>query len=199
MRFDAIIIGTGQAGPPLARALADQGWKVAIAEGGTFGGSCVNYGCTPSKAMIGSARAIHAARRGADFGFSGGEVITDYPAVVARRDGITQRSRDGLIQSLESRDNITIYRDYAAFEGPHSVRVGGELIEGDKIFLNTGTRAVIPPIEGLDSTPYLDNVSLMALERTPAALDHHRRRLHRAGVGAGIPALRQRRDHHRPF
>ena len=120
MRFDAIIIGTGQAGPPLARALADKGRKVAIAEGGLFGGSCVNYGCTPSKAMIGSARAIRAAQRGADFGFSNGEVVTDYAAVVARRDAITKRSRDGLIKSLESRENITIYRNYAAFESAHS-------------------------------------------------------------------------------
>ncbi len=170
MRFDAIIIGTGQAGPPLARALADKGWKVAIAEGGVFGGSCVNYGCTPSKAMIGSARAIHAARRGADFGFSDREVITDYPAVVARRDAIVKASRDGLIKSLESRANITIYRDYAAFESAHSVRVGDELIEGDQIFLNTGARAVIPPIEGLEGVPYFDNVSLMGLQELPQHL-----------------------------
>ncbi len=170
MRFDAIVIGTGQAGPPLARALADKGWKVAIAEGGTFGGSCVNYGCTPSKAMIGSARAIHMARRGADFGFNELEVTTNYPAVAARRDAIVQRSRDGLIGSLENRKNLSIYRHYAAFEGPHSVRVGDEVIEGDKIFLNTGTRAAIPPIEGLDHTPYFDNISLMGLRELPQHL-----------------------------
>lgn len=168
--FDAIILGTGQAGPPLARLLADKGWKVAIAEGGVFGGSCVNYGCTPSKAMIGSANALQAARRGGDFGFTAGEVRADFGQIVARRDAIVSESRSGLTKSLEKRENITIYREYATFEAPKRVRVGDEVIEGKQIFINTGARAVVPEIEGLDSVPYLDNVSLMALKELPQHL-----------------------------
>ncbi len=170
MRFDAIVIGTGQAGPPLARALADKGWTVAIVEGGTFGGSCVNYGCTPSKAMIGSAYAIHTAQRGSDFGFAAGGVTVDFARIIARRDAIVTKSRTGLTNSLEKRDNITLYRDYATFESAKSIRVGDQGIESDHIFINTGTRAFIPPIDGLDSVPYLDNVSLMALKELPKHL-----------------------------
>ncbi len=170
MHYDAIVIGTGQAGPPLARLLADQGQKVAIAEGGVFGGSCVNYGCTPSKAMIGSANAIQTARRGGDFGFCAGEVVADFPRIVERRDAIVRGSRDGLIQSLEKRPNITLYRDYAAFEAPHSVRVGSDVIDADRIYLNTGARPAIPPIDGLDQVPYLDNIRLMNLTELPPHL-----------------------------
>ncbi len=170
MHFDAIVIGTGQAGPPLARKLADQGKKVAVAEGGVFGGSCVNYGCTPSKAMIGSANAIAMARRGNDFGFQAGEVTADFTRIVERRDAIVRGSRDGLIKSLEKRQNITIYRQYAAFESAHSVRVGDDLIDADQIYINTGARAVIPEIDGLDSVPYLDNIKLMSLTELPKHL-----------------------------
>src|SRR4051812_2943285 len=141
VHYDAIVIGTGQAGPPLARLLADQGQNVAIAEGGTIGGSCVNFGCTPSKAMIGSANAIRMAQRSADFGFKTGEVTTDFTRVVERRDEIVRESRDGLIKSLEKRKNITLYREYASFEAPKRIRVGDDVIEGDRIYLNTGTRS----------------------------------------------------------
>ncbi|MEP7293611.1 MAG: mercuric reductase, partial [Chloroflexota bacterium] len=132
--------------------------------------SCVNYGCTPSKAMIGSANAIQAARRGSDFGFSAGEVVADFGQIVERRDGIVRSSREGLIKSLEKRENITLYRHYAAFEAPKRLRVGADLIEGEHIFLNTGTRATIPQIDGLDSVSYLDNVSLMSLKQLPSHL-----------------------------
>jgi len=170
VHFDAVVIGTGQAGPPLARKLADQGKKVAIAEGGTFGGSCVNYGCTPSKAMIGSANAIAMARRGNDFGFQAGEVTADFTRIVERRDAIVRGSRDGLIKSLEKRSNITIFREYARFEAPGRVRVGDQVIEGDKFYLNTGTRSATPKIEGLETVPYLDNVRLMGLTVLPKHL-----------------------------
>ena len=170
VHFDAIVIGSGQAGPPLARRLADAGKKVAIAEGGTFGGSCVNYGCTPSKAMIGSAKAIHMAQRGADFGFKAGEVVADFAQIVERRDAIVSGSRGGLIKSLEKRANITIYRQYAEFKSAHSVRVGDDLIDADSIYINTGARAVIPPIDGLEGVPYLDNIKLMSLTELPKHL-----------------------------
>lgn len=170
VHYDAIVIGTGQAGPPLARLLADQGKKVAVAEGGVFGGSCVNYGCTPSKAMIGSANAIQTARRGGDFGFCAGEVTADYPRIVERRDAIVRGSRDGLIQSLEKRGNITLYREYAAFEAPRRVRVGDDVIAADRIYINTGARPMIPPIHGLENVPYLDNIRLMNLTELPEHL-----------------------------
>lgn len=170
VEYDAIIIGTGQAGPPLARLLADKGWRVAIAEGGLFGGTCVNNGCTPSKAMIGSANALQAARRGEDFGFTAGAVVADFGRIVERRDAIVSGSREGLVKSLEKRENITIYRQYAAFESAKRVRVGDEVIEGKQIFINTGARAVVPEIEGLSSVPYLDNASLMALKELPTHL-----------------------------
>jgi pyruvate/2-oxoglutarate dehydrogenase complex dihydrolipoamide dehydrogenase (E3) component len=170
VHYDAIVIGTGQAGPPLARYLADQGKTVAIAEGGTFGGSCVNFGCTPSKAMIGSANAIRMAQRGGDFGFTTGEVKADFTRVVERRDEIVRESREGLIKSLEKRKNITLYREYARFEAPKQVRVGDQVIEGDKIYLNTGTRSAIPHIDGLDKVPFLDNVRLMGLTELPSHL-----------------------------
>ncbi len=170
MHYDAVVIGTGQAGPPLARFLADRGQKVAVAEGGTFGGSCVNYGCTPSKAMIGSANALQMARRGRDFGFHTGEVSADFTRVVERRDAIVRESREGLIKSLEHRKNITVYREYASFEAPGRVRVGDEVIESDRFYLNTGTRSATPHIEGLDRVPYLDNVRLMGLTELPSHL-----------------------------
>ncbi|MCC6802959.1 MAG: mercuric reductase [Anaerolineae bacterium] len=170
VRYDAIVIGTGQSGPPLARLLADQGKKVAVCEGGVFGGSCVNYGCTPSKAMIGSANAIQTARRGGDFGFTAGDVVVDYPRIVERRDAIVRGSRDGLIRSLEKRSNITLYCEYAVFEAPHRVRAGADVIEAERIYLNTGARPAVPPIDGLDRVPYLDNVRLMNLTELPRHL-----------------------------
>jgi len=170
VRFDAIIIGTGQAGPSLAARLANEGMSVAIIERHKFGGSCVNYGCTPSKAMIGSANAIHTARRGADFGFKVGNIEVDFARIVERRDAIVTNSRDSLIKSLEKRSNITLYRHYAAFEAPKRVRVGEDVIDTDQIYINTGVRAAIPDIPGLDGVPYLDNESLMCLTELPKRL-----------------------------
>ena len=120
--------------------------------------------------MIGSANAIHTAQRGGDYGFQVGEVVADFRRIVERRDAIVSGSRDGLTKSLEKRSNITLYRQYAAFESAHSVRVGDDLIDADHIYINTGARAVVPQIEGLESVPYLDNVRLMSLTELPKHL-----------------------------
>lgn len=174
MQYDSIIIGAGQAGPSLAVFFAKQGQKVAIAEGGTMGGSCVNYGCTPTKTLRASARVAHQARRAAEYGVLTGEVSIDFAKVMARKDSVVSKSRDGLTGWLESIENLDIYRDYAHFVGKenglYQVQVGGTLIEAERVYLNVGTRPMIPPIEGLDSVDYLDNIKLMSLEELPEHL-----------------------------
>lgn len=174
MQYDAIIIGAGQAGPSLAVFFAKQGQKVAIAEGGTMGGSCVNYGCTPTKTLRASARVAHQARRAAEYGVQTGEVSIDFAKVMARKDAVVSKSRDGLTGWLESIENLDIYRDYAQFasteNGLYQVQVGDTLIEAERVYLNVGTRPMIPPIEGLDSVDYLDNIKLMSLKELPEHL-----------------------------
>lgn len=174
MQYDAIVIGAGQAGPSLAAFFAYQGQKVAIAEGGMMGGSCVNYGCTPTKTMRASARVAHQARRGSEYGVITGDVSIDFAKVMARKDKIVSNSRNGLTGWLESIDNLDIYREFAHFigteNGVHQMQVGDTLIESEHIYLNVGTRAAAPPIEGLDSVDYLDNVGIMSLDDLPEHL-----------------------------
>jgi pyruvate/2-oxoglutarate dehydrogenase complex dihydrolipoamide dehydrogenase (E3) component len=170
-RFDAIIVGTGQAGPPLAGRLTKAGWRCAIIERQRFGGTCVNYGCTPTKTLVASARAAHMARRAADFGVAiEGRVRVDMARVKARKDAITGRSNEGITEFDKDMENAVVFEDHAVFEGDKRLRVGGETIEADKIFINVGARAAIPPIEGLDGVPYLTNASILDLERLPESL-----------------------------
>jgi pyruvate/2-oxoglutarate dehydrogenase complex dihydrolipoamide dehydrogenase (E3) component len=169
--YDAIIIGTGQAGPSLARRLADSGQKVAVIERGRFGGTCVNTGCTPTKTMVASAYAMHVARRGADYGFSGaGEIKADMKRIKARKDHIVSLSNNGVERSLKSRQNCTVYEDHARFVAPHEVAVGSEMLRSDRIFLNVGGRAAIPKIAGLDSVPYFTNSTIMDVDFLPRRL-----------------------------
>lgn len=170
MRYDAIIIGSGQAGFPLAGALTAKGWKVALVEGGNIGGTCINSGCSPTKTIVASARAAHMARRGADFGVITGPISIDFGKVMARKDTIINQFRSGVESWLTSIENLTIYRHYARFEGTHRVRVGDEIIESERIYINTGARAFVPPIPGIDSVPYLDNISLLQLKQLPRHL-----------------------------
>jgi pyruvate/2-oxoglutarate dehydrogenase complex dihydrolipoamide dehydrogenase (E3) component len=170
MKFDAIIIGSGQAGVPLAGALTGRGWKVALAEGGQLGGTCVNTGCSPTKTIVASARAAHIARRGGDYGVITGPISIDFARVMARKDAIVERFRGGIEKWLTGIDNLTIYRDLAAFEGPNRVRVGNDVIETDRIYINTGARASAPPISGLDTVDYLDNASILDLKALPEHL-----------------------------
>jgi pyruvate/2-oxoglutarate dehydrogenase complex dihydrolipoamide dehydrogenase (E3) component len=169
--YDAIVIGTGQSGPALTRRLVAAGWKVAIIERKLFGGTCVNTGCTPTKALVASAYAAHLARRSAEYGVAiGGPVGVDMKAVKARKDAIVEPSRKGVERSLKTLKGCTVYEGHARFSGPKEVKVGNETLKADRIFLNVGGRAVVPPIPGLDQVPYLTNSSMMDVNFLPRHL-----------------------------
>jgi|SRR5919106_5401340 pyruvate/2-oxoglutarate dehydrogenase complex dihydrolipoamide dehydrogenase (E3) component len=169
--FDAIVIGTGQSGPSLAHRLAGAGKRVAIVERKRFGGTCVNNGCIPTKSLIASARAAHVARRAADFGVViDGEVRVDMKAVKARKDAIVRVSNEGVEEGLRENPQITVYVGHARFAGPKAVAVGDDLLTADQIFVNVGGRADVPPLPGIDTVPYLDNSSMMAVDFLPGHL-----------------------------
>jgi pyruvate/2-oxoglutarate dehydrogenase complex dihydrolipoamide dehydrogenase (E3) component len=172
--YDAIIIGTGQSGPALARRLAASGWKVAVVERKLFGGTCVNNGCTPTKTLVASAYAAHLVRRAGDYGVTvggnGAAVVVDMKAVKARKDAVVAASRNGLERSLKTLPNCTVYEGHARFAGPRDVQVGDEILKADKIFINVGARALVPPIPGLDRVPYLTNSSMMDVDFLPPHL-----------------------------
>jgi pyruvate/2-oxoglutarate dehydrogenase complex dihydrolipoamide dehydrogenase (E3) component len=168
--FDAIIIGTGQSGPPLAGRLTAAGMRVAIIERKLFGGTCVNTGCIPTKALVASAKAIHMARRAADYGFHTGAITVDMQAVKARKDGIVAASNHGVEKGLRGMKNCTVYQGHARFASPRTVRVGDEMLEAGKIFINVGARAAKPAIAGLDTVSFLTNSSMMAVDFLPSHL-----------------------------
>jgi pyruvate/2-oxoglutarate dehydrogenase complex dihydrolipoamide dehydrogenase (E3) component len=165
--YDAIVIGTGQAGPPLARRLAGSGMKVAIIERGRFGGTCINTGCTPTKALVASAYAVQLARRGSDYGFSTGHVKVDMTRVKARKDYIVGLSNRGVERSLKSLENGHVYEGHAQFVSPREVQVGTEILTADRIFINVGARAAVPAIPGLNQVDYLTNSSMMNVDFLP--------------------------------
>jgi pyruvate/2-oxoglutarate dehydrogenase complex dihydrolipoamide dehydrogenase (E3) component len=169
--FDAIIIGTGQAGPALARRLVAAGWKVAIIERKLFGGTCINTGCTPTKTLVASAYAAHLARRAADYGvIIPGPVRVDMKAVKARKDAVVGASRSGIERSLKALEGCMVYEGHARFVGPKEVGVGDEVLRADRIFINVGGRAMVPPIPGLEQAPYLTNSSMMDIDFLPPHL-----------------------------
>ncbi len=136
--FDAIVIGAGQAGPSLAGRLSDAGKTVALIERKLFGGTCVNTGCMPTKAMVASAYAIHTARRGAEYGMTTGPVSVDFGRVMARKEKVRLDARSGVEKWLKGMKNCTVFEGHARFEGPREVRIGDELISGERIFVNVG-------------------------------------------------------------
>ena len=169
--YDAIIIGTGQAGPSLAVRLAGAGMQVAIIERGRFGGTCVNTGCTPTKTLVASARAAYMARRGADFGVMiDGSITVSMKKVKARKDAVVRRSSEGVENWLKNTENVAVYEGHARFEGPHTVRVGDARLAAEKIFVNVGTRAFVPPFPGLQSVDYLTNSGMMEIDFLPEHL-----------------------------
>ena len=169
--YDAIVIGTGQSGPALARRLVAAGQKVAIIERKLFGGTCVNTGCTPTKTLVASAYAAHIARRAADYGVRvEGEVKVDMKAVKARMDAVVAPSRDGVEQSLKSLEGCTVYEGHGRFVAKNKVAVNASELAAERIFLNVGARAAIPPIPGLDHVPYMTNSSMMDVDFLPAHL-----------------------------
>ncbi len=169
-RFDAIIIGTGQAGPSLAGRLSAAGWKVAVIERKRFGGTCVNNGCIPTKTLVASARAAHVARRGPEYGVHiDGTVRVDMKKVKERKDGIVRQSNQGVEGWMKKLPNCTVFEGHGRFEGPHTIRVGEELLEGDKIFINVGGRASMPPDLSLNGEA-LNNSSIMDVDFLPEHL-----------------------------
>jgi pyruvate/2-oxoglutarate dehydrogenase complex dihydrolipoamide dehydrogenase (E3) component len=171
VQYQAIIIGTGQAGPPLARRLASAGMKVAIIERGLFGGTCVNTGCIPTKAMVASAYAAHLASRASEYGVvTGAPVTVDMKRVKARKDAISGQSNQSVESGLRNTPNCTVYQGHARFESAKEVSVGDVRLTADKIFVNVGARAVIPSIPGLDQVPFLTNSSMMHLDVLPKHL-----------------------------
>src|SRR6478672_7692507 len=161
-KFDAIIIGTGQAGPPLARRLVAEGRKVAVIERKYFGGTCVNNGCTPTKALVASAYAAQLARRHADYGVTiGGPISVDMKAVKARKDAIVAPSRNGVERSLKTLDGCTVFQGHGAFVGSKALKVGETILEASEIFINVGGQPTVPPLPGLDQVAYLTNESIV--------------------------------------
>jgi len=170
VKYDAIIIGSGQAGNPLAYKLADYGWQVALIEKSHLGGTCINYGCTPTKTMMASAQVAHYARNAGRWGVRSSGVLVDLPAVVARKDEVVQSFRAGHQRKVEQRPNLHLHRGPARFLDAKRVEVGGQVLEGERIFINTGTRPALPGIVGLDSVDYLTNASIMELQQVPEHL-----------------------------
>jgi len=167
VRYDAIVIGSGQGGNPLAYGLADLGWSVALVEEGPLGGTCINTGCTPTKTMVASAQVAHYARAAARWGVRTGDVTVDLSAVVARKKKMVESFRNGHEKRVRDRKSMRLYRTHGRFTGPHQVNADGEMLESGHIFIDTGTRPGPPPLQGLDSVPYLTNASIMELSAVP--------------------------------
>jgi pyruvate/2-oxoglutarate dehydrogenase complex dihydrolipoamide dehydrogenase (E3) component len=169
-KFDAIIIGTGQAGPPLAARLVDAGMKIAVIERKFFGGTCVNTGCIPTKSLIASAYAGKIARRAGDFGVRVGEVSVDMKAVKARKDAILEQSRTAVERWMKGLKFCTVYQDHARLLSPRESAVRNEVLTAEKIFINVGGRALVPSIPGLNQVDYLTNSSMMDVNFLPEHL-----------------------------
>ncbi|HET7064305.1 MAG TPA: FAD-containing oxidoreductase [Rudaea sp.] len=168
--FDAIVLGAGQAGPPLAVDLANAGQKVALVERKDFGGTCVNTGCIPTKTLLANARVAHVARRAGDYGVSIGAVSVDMKKVKERKDEVSGASRDGVEKWLRSTPNCSVYTGHARFVADRKIELDGRPMTADRIFINVGGRAAIPRIAGLETVPYLTNSSMMDVDFLPEHL-----------------------------
>ncbi len=168
-KFDAIIIGTGQAGPSLAVRLANEGKQVAIIERKLFGGTCVNNGCTPTKSLVASARAAYMARRGEDFGVQiSGEISVDMKKVKLRKDEIVRQSTQGVENWLKGTENLEVFEGHARFDSENVISVGDDKLEAEQIFINVGGRAIhLPGFEGID---HYTNSNIMDIDFLPEHL-----------------------------
>jgi pyruvate/2-oxoglutarate dehydrogenase complex dihydrolipoamide dehydrogenase (E3) component len=169
-RFDAIIIGTGQAGPSLAARFAAAGKTVAIIERHKFGGTCVNTGCIPTKTLVASAYAAHVARRGAEYGFVTGDVRVDMKRVKARKDKVSGRSNKGVEDWVRGLKTCTVIQGHARFQSSNTVVVNDEILQADKIYINVGGRAAVPEMPGIHDVPFLTNSSLLDIDFLPEHL-----------------------------
>ncbi|MCI0433702.1 MAG: mercuric reductase [Gemmatimonadetes bacterium] len=167
-QFDVVIIGSGQAGVPLATRFAGEGRRTAIIERAELGGTCVNRGCTPTKTMVASARAAHVARRAARLGVHTGDVRVDLSAIVDRKNAIVKQWREGIARRLDrAGDSLTAIRGHGHFTGPSELTVDGSRISAPTIVINVGAKPALPPLEGLDRVPFLDSTSIMELRTVP--------------------------------
>jgi pyruvate/2-oxoglutarate dehydrogenase complex dihydrolipoamide dehydrogenase (E3) component len=167
MKYNALIIGSGQAGTPLAVALADRGWAVALVERSSVGGTCVNTGCTPTKTMVHRAQVAHYARNAQRWGVLARDVSVDLAKIVAQKNQLVQGVRDGLLKNMNDRPNLHVFHGRAQFTGPNQVRVGDQVLDSERIFINTGARPAIPAISGLNAVPYFTNENMMDLTVLP--------------------------------
>jgi pyruvate/2-oxoglutarate dehydrogenase complex dihydrolipoamide dehydrogenase (E3) component len=170
MKYDAIIVGSGQAGDPLSFRLADLGWSVALVEEKNLGGTCINVGCTPTKTMVHRAQVAYYARNAARWGVCADGVRVDLAKIVAQKDEVVLSFRGGQQRRVDERKNLRLYRGHARFVAPHQLKVGDELLESEKIFIDVGGRARIPAISGLRDVPFLTNESIMQLTTVPEHL-----------------------------
>jgi pyruvate/2-oxoglutarate dehydrogenase complex dihydrolipoamide dehydrogenase (E3) component len=170
MKYDAIIIGSGQAGNPLAYRLADLGWSVALIEKQNLGGTCINVGCTPTKTMVHRAQVAYYARNAARWGVNASSVSVDLPKIVDQKDQVVLSFRGNQQKQVDKRANLRLHRGHARFIGAHQLKVDDDLLESEKIFINTGGRPSTPAIPGLESASYLTNESVMELTALPEHL-----------------------------
>ncbi|MBX3600423.1 MAG: FAD-containing oxidoreductase [Rubrivivax sp.] len=168
--FDAIVVGAGQAGPAIAARCSREGLRTAVIERDHFGGTCVNVGCVPTKTLVATARAVQLARRGAEFGFDTGPLRVDMARVMARKDEIVRRSREGVASWLRGLAHTEVIAGEARFVAPRTLAVGERRLQASRIFLNVGGRALHPPLPGSEGLPLLDNVSVLALDEVPGHL-----------------------------
>src|SRR6195256_5054616 len=170
MKYDAIIIGSGQAGNPLAYRLADLGWSVALIEKKDLGGTCINVGCTPTKTMVHRAQVAYYARNAARWGVGASNVTVDLAKIVAQKEEVVLSFRSGQQKQVDKRPKLRLYRGHARFVSAHQLQVGEDFLESEKIFINTGGRPSIPLILGLETVPYLTNESGMRVTTVPEHL-----------------------------
>jgi pyruvate/2-oxoglutarate dehydrogenase complex dihydrolipoamide dehydrogenase (E3) component len=170
VKYDAIVIGSGQAGNPLVYRLADLGWKVALIEEAQLGGTCINTGCTPTKTMVARAQVAYYARNSGRWGVHAENVSVDLGKIISQKDEVVLSFRGNQQKQVDKRPNLRLYRGHARFIGPHELQIGEDSLLSEKIFINTGGRAVVPAIPGLETVPYLTNESIMQLTAVPEHL-----------------------------